>query len=158
MITNRDKKWINLAANIASSSNHRFQLGAVIVDGGSVLGTGTNVYLGTSIPSKGPRSLSAASCVPPLGSSIHAEVQALRSLSETARNKRSTIYVTRLSAKNETTMAKPCAHCIQTLMLFSQVRRVVYTGFNGEAVDLLIRDVTLPEEIHKDTVYEYHVA
>lgn len=107
----KDFSFLRQAAKQAAGSNHhKFRLGAVVVKSGRVMGNGVNT------PKKSPDT-------PPQRESVHAEVNALKSVKDPEG---ATIYVARLSVHNEMALAKPCEYCIEHLIA-NGVYRVVFS-------------------------------
>lgn len=113
----KDFSFLRLAAKVAAiSDHHRFRLGAVVVKSGRVLSQGVNVA------KKGPDT-------PPHRESIHAEVNAIRGVTDPAG---STIYVARLDSFDNMALAKPCEYCIKH-MEANGIYRVVFSVSENDA-------------------------
>jgi len=116
-ITAADIRWIRLALLQAEQAPHeKWRVGAVVVRGGSVLGTGFNKY--RNDPSQ----------VQYGDISYHAEEVALRRLDGSAYG--ATIYVARITKGGDLGTAKPCLKC-QGLLVENGIHTVVWTQPNG---------------------------
>jgi tRNA(Arg) A34 adenosine deaminase TadA len=134
----KDFAFIRQAAKQAYYSNHhRFRLGATVVKRGSVLGHGYN------IPKKGPST-------PPYRESIHAEVNAIKSVKNPAG---ATVYVARLDAKNNLAVAKPCEYCIEHMKEVG-IDRVVFSVSNTNAQSFYINSVEWNGHVKKTKTTE----
>lgn len=111
----KDRSRLNQALRIAENSECRQRHGAVLTQGGRVLGIGVNVNKNDPVYSGENQ----------LAFSIHAEEAALRSWGGSGL-KGATIYVARLGKRNIPLNSKPCASC-QKMLKEAGVRRVVYT-------------------------------
>lgn len=119
---------IRLATKLANKSSFQYQIGAVIVKGGSILGVGYN---------KTNRYNSRWKAIWP--GSVHAEEAAIID----AINKRghdklvgATIYVSRVNNSGTTGMACPCSHCKEVLKAF-HLKEAIYTTNTGvERIEL----------------------
>lgn len=121
----QDWSFLRLAAKQAFCSNHhKFRLGAVVVKSRSVLSQGVN------IPKKSPST-------PPHRESIHAEVNALKSVKN---SKGSTIYVARLDSSDNLALAKPCEYCIEH-MIANGVNQVVFSISENKAMSFYLNSV-----------------
>lgn len=104
MLSVRERTFLTMAQVAAGNSTYRHRLGAVIVAGGRVRGVGWSKRRNV------PRNMSEAHlhrC------SIHAEIDALRGLTDM---RRATCYVARiLRGTGEPALAKPCVSCWDAL-------------------------------------------
>lgn len=114
----KDRRRLNQALRIAENSECRQRHGAVLTQGGRVLGIGVNVNKNDPVYSGEDQ----------LAFSVHAEEAAIRSWGG-ASLKGATIYVARLGRRGVPLNSKPCAKC-QELLKTAGVRRVVYTVEN----------------------------
>lgn len=112
----RHLRFLQLAARNAALSDCPFRHGALIVRGGSVLASSPNRH-------RNPPSIDY------LGSSVHAEVAALRRTNATG----ATLYVARL-APSGLALSRPCPRC-WTAIERSGVKTVVYTTSGGYEVE-----------------------
>lgn len=103
------------------SKFERARMGAVIVKGGNILSTGTNEIRGYSgFKHKHPRSL-------------HAEASAIKYLLDRKRLHSlagSVLYVTRVTTKGRSALAKPCEHCMELIKAVG-IKKVIYTTNSG---------------------------
>lgn len=115
-ITAYDLRWLNRATKIsASSTHHQWRVGAVLVKGGRVLGTGSNRYRNN------PAQVSLG------GVSYHAEAVALAKSGDVEG---ATIYVARVTRSGLIGLAKPCDMC-QELLHEHGVHTAVWTTPDG---------------------------
>ena len=110
---------ISVALKQAKKSSFRFQLGAVITKGGSVLGIGHNEICYDKLnPHPYP--------------TLHAEVAACLQVlkrGDAMRLRGATIYVARIGAKGAR-LARPCGHCLAFLKDVG-ITKLVYTTNEG---------------------------
>lgn len=127
----RQDNYTRLVKRAASSSNCDTPMSATIVKGGRVLSVGYN--------RKGYR-----------GSSIHAEIDALRQL---RRQKNGTegadIHVFRFGAAGELRMSKPCLECFEALRQ-AKISRIHY--YNNQSEPQVIK----VSQAEPDEFYEIH--
>ena len=109
-------KHFNLAAKLASCSEHDKRHGAVIAKGSRVLGMGVNSK------KTHPRSTK-------VGHTIHAELAAV--ISSGGHIDGATLYSARVLKSGQLANSKPCAHCM-ALLSKHRIRAVVY--FDGYKV------------------------
>lgn len=89
------------AARLAQQSTCNQQHGAIIVRGGSVLGTGINMMKNNpDTPGLDPKTQS----------SVHAECAALKAVKGT-NLKGAIVYVARINKAQQPMMSKPCPNC-----------------------------------------------
>ena len=107
---------IRLAKKAAAKSSFYFRLGCIITKGNRVLSTGHN--------SIGYCELNS------FNNSKHAEMDAVLKLIRQHNGLSSlagaTVYVTRITPKGQTAMAKPCSKCM-SLLISVGVKEVIYT-------------------------------
>lgn len=100
----RIEKMIKVAATEATGADHAiYHLGAVIIKGGKIIGSGCNTAI------------------------RHAEINALRSVHSSPRG--ATMIVVRTTPTGFA-MAKPCSNCHEAL-LKAGIRKVYYTTREG---------------------------
>lgn len=117
MVSNRDTKFIHLAASEARSSPCLMKHGAVAVMNGKIVGKGYNHHRSTS---KDGFIHDCATC--------HAEISALRQAHKRDVNfKKVTLYVCRLDNNEMLRESAPCLHCMDTIRLLN-VKRIVFSG------------------------------
>jgi tRNA(Arg) A34 adenosine deaminase TadA len=113
----KDFSFLRLAAKVASiSDHHRFRLGSVVVKSGRVLSQGVNVA------KKSPNT-------PPHRESVHAEVNAIRGVTEPDG---ATVYVARLDSFDAMALAKPCEYCVSHMQA-NGIYRVVFSVSENDA-------------------------
>ena len=119
-LSSREKNRLNQALRLASKSKCRQQHGAILVDGGRVLGHGVNISKNDPVYSGEAQ----------LAYSIHAEESAIRNWNgDVGTLKNATLYVARLGKNGSPAMSKPCGKC-QKLLKDSGVKTVIYTISN----------------------------
>lgn len=117
IVTAADIRWVRLALLQAEQAPHeKWRVGAVLIRGGSVIGTGYNRYRNDP------------AMVSPGEVSYHAESVALRRAGDNAFG--ATMYVARITKGGELGMAKPCHRC-QELLITSGIHTVVWTNPYG---------------------------
>jgi len=115
-ISNKDKRYLKLAKNIALSSKERRKHGAVIVKSNRVLSVGINKF--RNHPDIIPESMIKKSC------STHAEIDALKKINYDAKN--ATIYVARVNNNGQPMLSRPCNNCYIAIK-DAGVKNIVYT-------------------------------
>jgi tRNA(Arg) A34 adenosine deaminase TadA len=113
------------AAKYAANSHHRFRIGCVATKSGRIMAISTNRY--KSHPK-----------IPPLRTSMHAEMYALSKMSDPANT---TLYVARLDKSDLMCLAKPCLYCIAK-MLELGVDRVVFSDGPNSASSFHLKTVS----------------
>lgn len=111
-LSNRERKYLNLAVNMAGASEMKQQHGAVVVKGGRVLALGINKL------KNHPEIISEYNKC-----SVHAEADALSRVKNPAG---CTVYVARINNSGDTMFSRPCDNC-HRLMVSLGVSKVVYT-------------------------------
>ena len=96
----KDKRYLNMATQIALTSECRMKHGAVVVHHGKVRGRSPNLM------KNNPKN------VTPIGCSVHAEVRALRKAGFPTR---ATVYVARVNNQGELRYSRPCAGCMSLI-------------------------------------------
>jgi len=113
-LSNNDISFLSATTKIATTSQYRFRIAAMIVKSGRVLGADVNV------PKISPST-------PPNRVSTHAEIRVLKN----TRNVRgATLYVARLRSENIPALARPCSWCMQQIAK-AGISRVVFTTNDG---------------------------
>jgi tRNA(Arg) A34 adenosine deaminase TadA len=113
--TAKDRRWINQTISLASSSQHRFPMGAIAVQGGRVIAQAVNRRRNS------PTTVEWAHC------SFHAEHALVRTRQNLAG---STVYIARLTSSGQPALARPCLSC-HRLLAGAGVRRAVWTSAAG---------------------------
>jgi deoxycytidylate deaminase len=106
---------LDLAVNVAQSSECRMKHGAVVVRGGSVISVGINKN--RNHPTVVSSEHIKTHC------SVHAEIDALRKVKNA---KGATIYVARVNRKGQDRLSRPCDRCHDAIR-DAGIRKVVYT-------------------------------
>ncbi len=114
----RQDNLINIASKIAQLSQHKFQIGAVLVKGKRIISFGVNKY------KSHPKQINPHT--KEQGSSIHAELDCLIKAPYQMISG-SSIYVARLLRGNGVHgYCRPCSSCISILKEY-QVSKIIYT-------------------------------
>lgn len=131
-ISNNDISFLAATAKIATTSEYRFRIAAMIVKSGRVLGADVN-----------QRKITAAT--PPNRVSTHAEVRVIKN----TRNLRgATLYVARLRSEDIPALARPCGWCMQEI-LHAGINRVVFTTNNDIGSSFYTDMITWKDDIHE---------
>ncbi len=121
-LSNSEKSFLSVARYMATKSLSRQRHGAVIVKGGSVIGTGfnkdrNNPYIVSPEHIK-------THC------SVHAEVEAIRDAGWNVKG--AVLYVARVNRRGEDQYSRPCVRC-QVVIEETQIKKVIYTeGENND--------------------------
>lgn len=107
---------MNLATNLAMSSDCNFKHGAVVVKGGRIVSTGINRF--KNHPMMVSPEHIKEHC------SVHAEVDAIRKL-KNARG--ATIYIARIGKRGNQALSRPCDSCY-TAIQKAGINKIVYTN------------------------------
>lgn len=112
----RVDRFLDRALVLALASEHpRWQLGAILVRGGSIVSAACNTVRNSPHLTQG------------VGSSFHAEEKCLRKVFYSAdRAENSTIFVARINNQGQQRLARPCNSCYSKLVK-AGVDRIVYT-------------------------------
>jgi deoxycytidylate deaminase len=121
MLSNRERAFLSVARYLASKSEARQRHGAVIVRGGSVVGTGFNKD--RNRPDNVSPEHIKSHC------SVHAEVEAIRDAGWNVRG--AVLYVARVNAHGEDRYSKPCDRCT-VVIEETQIKKVIYTRSDYE--------------------------
>lgn len=120
MVSNKDRSYLSVARYFATKSEAKRTHGAVVVRGGSVLGTGYN------------RNRNNPNFVSPehvkTECSYHAEESAIKDAGHDVKG--AIIYVARVNKNGEDRDSKPCPRCL-TLIQQSGIKRIIYTTNSG---------------------------
>lgn len=124
-LSNRDQAYLNLAVELAKTSQCRQRHGAVVVAGGSVIATGVNKFRNH------PNVLSEYDVL--LGASHHAEMDAIKQLQYRVLHN-AVIYVARVNKRGIERYSRPCNRCYPMLISHG-IKEVVYT------IDSVVRNM-----------------
>ena len=123
MVSNRDAKFMQLAAAQARLSPCLMKHGAVAVMNGRVVGSGYNHH---RCNSKDGFIHDCLTC--------HAEIDALRKANKNKVNfKKVTLYICRLDNSNQLRESSPCLHCMDTICLLN-IKKIVYSAENNKII------------------------
>lgn len=124
MLSNREKAFLSVARYLASKSGSRQKHGAIVVKGGSVLGTGYN------------KDRNNPDIVSPehikTHCSVHAEIEAIRDAGWNVKG--AVLYVARVNRFGEDRYSKPCDRCM-VVIEETQIKKVIYTGSENDYVN-----------------------
>jgi deoxycytidylate deaminase len=122
MLSQREKSFLSVARYFAQKSKSRQRHGAILVKGGSVIGTGYNKTRNNPY-FVSPEHIKSH-C------SVHAEVEAIRDAKWNVKG--AVLYVARVNRQGEDQNSKPCTRC-QVVIEETQIKKVIYTeGENDE--------------------------
>ena len=113
-LSRRDHRFLEIALNLANSSECSNKHGAVLVKGGRIISTGVNRF------KNHPQNMSPEhikSC------SVHAEIDSLRKVTS-ARG--GTIYVARVDRLGVPALSRPCEACYEALVE-AGISKIIYT-------------------------------
>lgn len=116
-LSQRDRRNLDRAIELAKLSDCRYRHGAVIVKHGKTVSVGINATIND------PRFLDDPTAA--IHAAIHAEVAALNAIRKVDL-RGATIYVARVSKRGEPMMSMPCARC-QKALTARGVKKIVYT-------------------------------
>lgn len=115
-VSNSDSSFLAATAKIATTSDYRFRMAALLVRSGRVLGGDVNI----------PR---ITPDTPPNRCSTHAEIRVIKNTKNTDG---ATMYIARLLLDDTPAMSKPCVWCLNYI-IDAGVSRVVFTENNGKS-------------------------
>lgn len=130
-ISNTDMSFLAATAKIATTSQYRFRIAAMIVKSGRVLGADVN-----------QRKITAST--PPNRVSTHAEVRVIKN---TRNVQGATLYVARLRSEDIPALARPCGWCMQEI-LQAGINRVVFTTNASVGSSFYTDMITWKDESH----------
>ena len=138
-ISNRDQRFVEIAANEAKRSMCLMQHGCVAVKNGRIIGRGYNTYRTSS------KDGFIQNCM-----TCHAEISALRQVNKYNKNfKKVILYIVRLDHNNCLKSSGPCIDCMNQILRL-KIKRIIYSNNDGELI------VENPESYitkHKTTGY-----
>ena len=121
-LSKKEQNYVDLASRISYQSDHHHRHGAVLVKGSRVINTSPNKSKFNSFASRFyPKEKQWAT--------IHAELGSILNV-ERKNTEGATVYVVRVSAKDELRMSKPCEMC-QAAMKWVGIKKVVYSTNKG---------------------------
>ena len=116
MFSKRERAFLSVAKYLASKSDSRHKHGAIIVKGGSVIGTGFNKD--RNHPDNVSPEHIKTHC------SVHAEVEAIRDAGWNVKG--AVLYVARVNNQGRNRYSKPCDRCM-VVIEETQIKKVIYT-------------------------------
>lgn len=116
MLSRREQAFLSVAKYFATKSTSRQKHGAVIVKGGSVIGTGFNKD--RNHPDFVSPEHIKTHC------SVHAETEAIRDAGWNVKG--SVLYVARVNRQGKDRNSKPCDRCM-VIIEETQIKKVIYT-------------------------------
>jgi deoxycytidylate deaminase len=123
MVSNRDQRFIEIAADQASLSKCLMRHGCVAVMNGRIIGRGFNNY---RCHSNDGFIQNTMTC--------HAEIAALREVNKRGKKTRKiTLYVVRLDSNNTLKASAPCVDCMKRINMMG-VKRVIHSTNTGTIV------------------------
>ena len=121
MLSNKDNKFINLAASEAHNSPCLMRHGCIAVKNGKIIGRGYNNYRSSS------KDGFINNCM-----TCHAEIAAIREVHKRNYNfKKVVLYVVRLDANNDLQESGPCVDCMEQIQKLN-IKRVVHSTYGGK--------------------------
>lgn len=122
-LSNRTKRYLKLAQNVASNSNYgKLRHGALLIKGGSIINTAFNKDKFSSFGERfrdsdyGP-------------ATHHAELSCISGICRSKTNGAS-IFVVRINKKGQLRLSKPCSMCHQALK-HAGIKKVYYSTNDG---------------------------
>jgi deoxycytidylate deaminase len=123
MVSNRDQRFIEIAADQASRSQCLMRHGCVAVINGRIIGRGFNNY---RCHSNDGFIQNTMTC--------HAEIAALREVNKRGKkSKKIVLYVVRLDSNNTLKASAPCIDCMKRINTM-RVKRVIHSTNSGSIV------------------------
>jgi deoxycytidylate deaminase len=123
MVSNRDQRFIDIAADQASRSQCLMRHGCVAVISGRIIGRGYNNY---RCHSNDGFINNTMTC--------HAEIAALRQVNKRKKHsKKIVLYVVRLDSNNTLKASAPCIDCMKRINMMG-VKRVIHSTNSGTIV------------------------
>ena len=116
MLSKRERAFLSVARYLATKSGSRHRHGAIVVRGGSVIGTGYN------------KDRNHPDIVSPehikTHCSVHAEIDAMRDAKWNVKG--AVLYVARVNAHGKDRNSKPCDRCMVVIEA-TQIKKVIHT-------------------------------
>lgn len=134
MISKSDKAYFNAAKAVSKLSDHKHQLGCVLVHSHHIVSSGHNSATKYhSFQAQIDKKFFGCECKGP----VHAEVDTLLPLIKQKYNfGGSTLYVYRQHKDGSLALAKPCPRCM-ALIKEQGIRKIKYTTEDGYAIEIL---------------------
>lgn len=127
----RHQKWLDRALKAAyNAEGPQWFLGACVVKSNRVLSVGWN-------RDQNDPALLDVTDIRKGKASTHAEVDAIRHAGDP---KGATIYVARFTRSGAVSCARPCRHCIQTIIQ-SGIKSVFWTDYHGQIGQIKVREI-----------------
>lgn len=118
MKSNKDKRYLDIATNLAMSSTvSKYRHGAVIVKGGRIISTGINKM------KNHPNVFDSNVALIKSSSHVHAEIDAIKKVPDLRGAK---IYIARINKNNQTGLSRPCDNCYKKI-ISSGITKIIYT-------------------------------
>lgn len=121
MLSRREQAFLSVARYLASKSEARQRHGAIVVRGGSVIGTGFNKD--RNHPDNVSPEHIKTHC------SVHAEIEAIRDAGWNVKG--AVLYVARVNNHGKDRYSKPCDRC-RVVIEETQIKKVIYTRSDYE--------------------------
>lgn len=135
-LSNKDFTYFSVARDISLLSDHRCQMGCVIVDHHRVISSGHNSMTKSHPVQMELDNKFFPGC--PNKAPLHAEVSAMVPLIKRHYDLSSaTLYVFRKDKKNHLAMSRPCQRCMSLLKKYG-IRKIKYTTPDGFASEKII--------------------
>ncbi len=136
MITNRDKRFFNTAAQLAECStydkNNRYKIGCVVVYGNKVISTGFNKDKSAPLQKKYNEEKNVPDWT---NHKVHAEISAISNIIDLDINwNKVSIYTYRKRNDRPFGISRPCKACMK-LIRDMGIRHVYYTTDEGYAYE-----------------------
>ena len=144
MVSNRDQRFIEIAANEARRSSCLMRHGCVAVLNGRIVGRGYNNY---RCHSNDGFIKNTMTC--------HAEIAALRQVNKKNRNfKKVILYVVRVDSKDLLKASAPCIGCMKRINSLN-VKRIIHSTNTGSLViqkpkEYIIKHITTGRRVIMD--------
>lgn len=116
MLSKKDLSWLSVARAFAEESELKMKHGAIVVRGGSLMGTGYNKH--RNDPAFLPEDIVREN------TTYHAESVAIRSAGDNCRG--GVIYIARVNRQGEDRNSRPCVYC-RILIEEVGIKKIVYT-------------------------------
>lgn len=134
MISKSERAYFNAAKAISKLSDHKQQLGCVVVNNHHIISSGHNSATKCHrLQAQIDKQYFGCDCMGP----VHAEVDALLPLIKNRVDlTNSTIYIYRRHKDNTNALARPCPRCMQ-LIKEQGIKKIKYTTEDGYASEVI---------------------